>query len=256
MKFNKIIFFIISFFCFCSCSLNSLYLGGNNNNIIKSADKSFYHKTFRKEPENFISLMRPLQFFYRPENRQMTCFLPIDPYHAHIHNDNSTSFPEIPENFYKKYSRRLGIKLAGNENPRLIKAIDEWIGTPYKWGGCSKSGIDCSCLVKKIYKKAYKKEIQRTSLTILHDNLVPVKKKLLSEGDIIFFRMDGLNISHMGIYLKDGLFVHASRSQGVMISSLSNPYFSRRFVAGGSAVEKKKRYMARLSIGKLIVIDK
>ena len=256
MRFTRIIFFIILVFDLSSCSVHGIYSGRAHNNI-QSAESSLYHKTSREEPENFISLLKPLQFFYRQENRRMTCFLPYDRNHPnHIRNDNSTLYPKITDSFYKKYSKALGIKLDGNENPRLIKAIYEWIGTPYKWGGCSKSGIDCSCLVKKIYKKVYKKELQRTSLTILHDNLVPVKQELLTEGDIIFFRMDGLNISHMGIYIKDNLFVHASRSQGVMISSLSNPYFSRRFVAGGSAVEKKKRYMAQLSISKLIVIDK
>ncbi|GBC60151.1 glycoside hydrolase [Desulfonema ishimotonii] len=140
--------------------------------------------------------------------------------------------------FYEEYSKRLGIKLDGTENRQLLLAIDDWLRTPYRFGGCSKRGIDCSCLVKTIYEDVYGIELTRTTRTIYKNiryrNLIPVRdKKALREGDIICFRMRGRRVSHVGIYIKDNKFLHASLSKGVTIADLNKKYFKRRFVTGG-----------------------
>ncbi|MEZ4524930.1 MAG: C40 family peptidase [Desulfobacterales bacterium] len=136
-----------------------------------------------------------------------------------------------PDRFYEKFSRILGMKLDGTEDPELLAAIDEWLGTPYRLGGCSKNGIDCSCLVKNIYEEVYGIRLTRTSREIFAE-LTPVKKTDLQEGDILCFA-NRKRISHVGIYLKDGKFVHASRKHGVIISSLSENYYQKRFAGAG-----------------------
>ncbi len=135
--------------------------------------------------------------------------------------------------FQVKYSSRLGLPLEGHENRSLILAVDEWLGTPYKWGGCTKNGVDCSCFVRDVYRKVYGIELKRTSRAMYYEDLIPIGKRSLQEGDILFFKTRGNRISHVGIFLKDDKFAHASLSDGVTISDLNHPYYQKRFCAGG-----------------------
>ncbi len=138
--------------------------------------------------------------------------------------------------FYATYARRLGIPLDGTEDKDLILAVDEWLGTRYRWGGCSKAGVDCSCLVRDIYRNVYGIELSRTSWGMFYEDLTPVPAEALREGDILAFKIRRNRVSHVGIYLKDGQFVHASRTDGVTISDLSEPYYQRRFHSGGRVI--------------------
>jgi len=83
-----------------------------------------------------------------------------------IQEESEDDFPEDEESareeerrIYSDYSKQLGIALDGTENKALLAAIEEWLGTRYKMGGCSKSGVDCSCFVKAVYQKAYDAEL-------------------------------------------------------------------------------------------------
>ena len=135
--------------------------------------------------------------------------------------------------FYTRLSRQWEICFDGSENRRLLKAVDRWLGTRYRWGGCSRRGVDCSCLVQAIYRDVYGVAISRTSAAIFENDLKRIDLADLREGDILCFRTSGRTISHIGIYLKDDRFVHASRSSGVRISSLRQPYYQSRFIAAG-----------------------
>lgn len=130
--------------------------------------------------------------------------------------------------FYAACSRAFGIRFEGTENRRLLEVVESWLGKPYRFGGCSEAGIDCSCLVKSIFEEVYNISLERTSRDICDDNLTPVSKESLQEGDILCFKTRSQRISHVGIFLKDDKFVHASRSKGVTISSLKSPYFAKR----------------------------
>jgi len=147
--------------------------------------------------------------------------------------------------FYVAYSERLGIPLTGAENKALILAIDEWLGARYRYGGCSKGGIDCSCLIRTIYKTVYGIQLNRNSRDMFYEDATPVEPEDLREGDILAFKIRSNRISHVGLYLRDNKFVHASRSDGVTIDDLTNPYFQRRFFAGG----RVKWGPTRLSMG-------
>ncbi|MGE0086530.1 MAG: C40 family peptidase [Desulfococcaceae bacterium] len=166
------------------------------------------------------------------------------------------SVPQPDMQFYRQYSRKLGIELDGTENRKLIMAVAEWIGTPYLWGGCSKDGVDCSCLIKNIYEKVYGIELRRTSIMICSEDIVPVEEHKLREGDIICFSMKKNDISHVGLYLKDNKFVHASLSGGVRISSLQRKYFKKRMLMAGRAIRPLQISIAKLSIGELVVVNR
>lgn len=124
-------------------------------------------------------------------------------------------------------------KVIKAENEALNKAINFWLGTPHKGGGCNKSGIDCSCLVMSIYKEVYGIDLYRSSIDI-QKNVFFVSKSQLKEGDILFFKTTSADrVTHVGIYLKNDEFVHTSTSKGVIISNLNEAYYQRTFFKAG-----------------------
>ena len=135
-----------------------------------------------------------------------------------------------------------GIELNDKDNKDLYAAIDSWYGTPYLYGGCSTSGVDCSCFVGKIFKSVYGANLHRTANDIQLDVTKMVGRNDLREGDIVFFTNSNGKVSHVGIYLKDDLFVHSSTSNGVTISSLENSYWKKHFYKGGRHKAVKTKY--------------
>lgn len=137
------------------------------------------------------------------------------------------------ENKYKPQEITNARKQKMVYNP-LFAEIYDWLGVPYRFGGCSlEKGIDCSCLVKLIYKNVYGVDLHRVSRDIYRKDLMPVSRKNLRAGDILVFKMEDDEISHVGIYLKNNWFVHASSSRGVVVDDLTKNYYKKRFVAAG-----------------------
>lgn len=146
---------------------------------------------------------------------------------------SSVSGKEKHENdSYAGYSRKLGFPVDKNCNKKLMETSASWLGVPYKYGGASKSGVDCSGLVCSIYKDVYGKQLPRTS-TDMYDKYDKVKESNLKEGDLVFFNYDSKKVSHVGIYLKDDKFIHASTKKGVIIGDLNDPYNKKYFLRGG-----------------------
>lgn len=128
---------------------------------------------------------------------------------------------------------KTGMELNDKDNRVLYAAIDAWYGTPYQYGGCTTSGVDCSCFVGNIFKSVYGVTLHRIANDIQLDMDKMVGRSALREGDIVFFTNSNGKVSHVGIYLKDDLFVHSSTSNGVTISSLDNSYWKKHFYKGG-----------------------
>ena len=102
----------------------------------------------------------------------------------------------------------------------------------HRMGGCSKKGIDCSCFVRTLYSRVYGIDLKRSSRDMFTE-MRPVAADDLREGDLLFLKISGNRISHVGIYLKQGKFAHASTRSGVIISSLKEPYYRKHFYSGG-----------------------
>ncbi|NDW10108.1 C40 family peptidase [Dysgonomonas sp. 520] len=133
-------------------------------------------------------------------------------------------------------SKRLGIDISEHStNIPLYREAAKWLGTRYRRGGMSFSGIDCSGLTGSIYRAVYDKILNRRSIDIANNLLADVKKEDLQPGDMVFFATGGRKkgINHVGIYLKDNKFVHASCSRGVIVSSLDEAYYQRAWKKGG-----------------------
>jgi lipoprotein Spr len=111
---------------------------------------------------------------------------------------------------------------------RLKKVIDFYVGTPYRFGGNNRAGMDCSGLVVRVYHEAYRIELPRTTAE-LYRRGAPVSLRNARPGDLVFFwEVPGRSVDHVGIYMGDRRFAHASRSRGVVYSSLRQNYHKRR----------------------------
>ncbi len=119
----------------------------------------------------------------------------------------------------------------GNSS-RLLRVVRSYLGVPYKWGGTTRDGMDCSALTRAVYREAYGVELPRTSGQMYRLGKQVSARSSLRAGDLVFFRIDtsGPGVSHVGIYMGDGQFAHASSSRGGVIDPLSNSYFDRRYV--------------------------
>jgi len=116
------------------------------------------------------------------------------------------------------------------ETDRLQQAARRWLHTPYRLGGSDSTGVDCSALVQHIYRDVYGLNLPRST----HGQRrlgFSVAFAYLRSGDLLFFRMRPSGpLDHVGVYLGQGRFVHASSSRGVVISSLNDPFYRRHFV--------------------------
>lgn len=115
---------------------------------------------------------------------------------------------------------------------RLREATEPWKGTPYRLGGTSKSGIDCSALVRALYKDVFEVELPRTSME--QERLgTKVDRRALAPGDLVFFRTQGMGpffkSRHVGVYLGNGEFAQASGRLGVNVARLDNYYWNRKY---------------------------
>jgi cell wall-associated NlpC family hydrolase len=133
----------------------------------------------------------------------------------------------------ERYSSLLNVKEKDLDNENLYRFIDNWIGVPYRNGGMDKKGVDCSGFTILLAKEIYDKPLSRTARSMAED----VKRKFekdLKEGDLVFFDFDGQKFSHVGVYLQNNKFVHASTSKGVIISDLKDPWYYKYFSRAGS----------------------
>ena len=112
-------------------------------------------------------------------------------------------------------------------NKALSKEYSKWDGTPYKYGGTSRKGVDCSSLMQILYRDAFGLQIPRTTASQAKIGY-QINKNSSREGDLVFFKT-GYNTRHSGILIEKGKFIHSSTKYGVIISNLNNPYWKSKY---------------------------
>lgn len=133
-------------------------------------------------------------------------------------SDKESKNAEVPRTFEEK----------------IKNEVKKYLGVPYKRGGSSRRGVDCSGLVRAVYRKVFGVEVPYvTSSQFTFHFLQSIPLKKLRTGDLVFFARTGKKkkINHVGIYLQEGNFVHALQKNGVIISSLENPHWKSRLVS-------------------------
>ncbi len=148
-------------------------------------------------------------------------------------DDKKVDIPTVKEKF---------LHPTGATTPSVVrqdKVLTEvlgLIGTPYSYSGNDEKGIDCSGFTGKVYEKSMGIKLPRST-----DEQYRVGKNISEEnllfGDLVFFNTTGRNPSHVGIYLGDDLFAHASLSIGVTVSSLQSSYYKKRYVGARRVAE-------------------
>lgn len=147
-------------------------------------------------------------------------------------NDNTTTSLPKSKKVKEKYAQILNVDESKIDNVKLYSFIDEWYGVPYKYGGKNKSGIDCSNFTSTLYNSVYSKPLAGSSASIFEQCKI-ISKSNLEEGDLVFFKIDGDKISHIGIYLQNNKFVHATTKKGVMVDDLDEVYYKKYFYKAG-----------------------
>ena len=135
----------------------------------------------------------------------------------------------------EKYAEIMGVDKRDIQNGRLYAFIDQWMGTPYKFGGLGKDGVDCSGFALLLEQQVYNINLPR----VTSQQVAVIKRKYeeeLKEGDLVFYDFDGKPFSHVGVYLQNGYVVHASSTKGVMIVKLNSPSMYKYFSRCGSII--------------------
>lgn len=136
----------------------------------------------------------------------------------------------------------IGLK---EKDPSLFSFVDDWLGVKYKFGGVTRSGIDCSAFTRTLYKLVFGTDIPRTAESQYREvktKGVVSDRKSLETGDLVFFRTNTATTWHVGVYLDSGYFVHSSnRRQGVIISSLNEERYQRQFLSAGKPTDSLKK---------------
>lgn len=145
-----------------------------------------------------------------------------------------TVAPVAVSGLQKKYAGLLNVDpqlLTDPGTTDLLAEIDDWYGTRYKYGGSSKTGIDCSAFTQTIYSSVFGMSIPRTASEQFKSAKI-ISTTELQQGDLVFFNTTG-GVSHVGIYLTNNKFVHASSTGGVKISDMFETYYLRRYLGAG-----------------------
>lgn len=133
----------------------------------------------------------------------------------------------IAEKNYYNYSDLNDIR------KEVIKNAEDWLGTPYRWGGEKKSGADCSGFVQSVFYESGIK-LPRTSRQ-QYKKAVKISQITAQAGDLVFFS-NGSRISHVGIYLGNNQMIHSSSTYGVIKQSLNKKYYKNRLAGFGKVI--------------------
>jgi probable lipoprotein NlpC len=137
-----------------------------------------------------------------------------------------------PAGYTDSKAARAAEAMAELKDKKLYRFITDWAGVRYKLGGLDKRGIDCSGFALLLNKEIYGIDLPRRSV----EQSQVIKEKntaKLKEGDLVFFSFGGNSIDHVGVYLNNGFFVHASTTRGVIVDDLNLPVYQHALVKGG-----------------------
>ena len=222
---------------------NIRYGPGTNHNIIKQLPRGKKISIIKTDGNWF--------YFIDPENNKtgwVSKSLVKSNVNFDLTNSNNTINTTNPygvntkvlnnwrwKTFLNEYPAKNKLKINPNDIDKLISVAKSYIGTPYSWGGITKSGIDCSGLIYKSLRAIGYTDSKKNANTLAQSGTIIPNKKALRKGDFVcLHRTTSSNnfITHIGIYIGDGNFIHSSSSRGVVINNISESYYSKHWAFG------------------------
>ncbi len=149
-----------------------------------------------------------------------------------------TSVTEAVSQVQLKYAALLNTEIESLPSKTLLDNVDEWYGVRYRTGGNTKNGVDCSGFTVAVYAAVYGIMLPRVSRDQYRTSR-KISTTELQEGDLVFFNTNGRGVSHVGVYLGNNKFIHASVSKGIMVNGLFESYYLKRYVGAGRIDDKQ-----------------
>lgn len=136
----------------------------------------------------------------------------------------------------ESFSTESDILPNGLNRDHFLLEVVQYLGVRYSYGGSTKKGIDCSGFTCQVFKNAASKPLPRSTSEQFRSG-EKITRNQLQFGDLVFFNTTGRSPSHVGIYIEDDIFAHASVIEGVTLSSLESTYYKKRFVGARRVIE-------------------
>lgn len=209
---SNIFLFLISLFIICSCSSSNTIRFGKKT---PDEDKEKSSVRFTSEDDSMIVDLN--LDFKDPDD------LPLEDPDIDVSTlltgtENDYTF-DVPGYDYTTIKEK------------MLMEIIKYLGTPYKYGGNTKEGMDCSAFTQIIFKNVFNLSLERSARLQYTQGSVIEKGDELKVGDLVFFNTrKRVKPGHVGIYIGDNLFAHASTKKGVTITALDYDYYSRTFM--------------------------
>lgn len=150
-------------------------------------------------------------------------------------DDKKVNIDEVKERYTSGATPR-GDPQGSVDRKKVMTEVLNLLGTPYAFGNSSEQGMDCSAFTAHVYQTAIGRSLPR-STTDQYRIGQPVRGGRLQFGDLLFFNTTGESPSHVGIFIGDDLFAHASVSWGVTISSLQSSYYKKRYIGARRVID-------------------
>ncbi|MBK6912827.1 MAG: C40 family peptidase [Ignavibacteriales bacterium] len=229
MRFSTILFFtagIITYFG-CSASSGSLRYNSNSNDTADDTNNLRFTSNDSLIPTSEKDIFTTPLF----DTAQDT--LHWDDEEDDMPDDQGIDIAEVMKNLSSKDVNTNPVEHQNNFKEQVLMEIIKYLDTPYKYGGNSINGIDCSAFTKTIYGNVLSIDLLRSARDQYTQGIIINNRDELKFGDLVFFdTRRRVKPGHVGIYIGDNLFAHSSSKNGVIVSSLDQDYYSRKFMGG------------------------
>jgi len=206
-------------FIACSSSSGTIRYGSDKKEKISQKDTSVRFPTdnIAQAEDTVIIIEDEFQEFQDPND------LPED--------ESAVDIQEVLKKLQKNSAGADLTAIQSTSQEAMLMEIIKYLNTPYKYGGNSMNGIDCSAFTQSVYHNALEVELNRSAIQQYQQGETISNLEDLKFGDLVFFNTRRrVRPGHVGIYIGDNLFAHASSKNGVTISSLDHAYYSKRYM--------------------------